>query len=100
MKAVIYLLLMVLLVTPALASDWNMFKKDASHSGFAIDTVNPPLTLKWSSNLGYSTDSSPVVADGILYIGSSYGIHAIDAVSGKEIWKYHSTKNCPSIPKT
>src|SRR3989304_5679165 len=98
MKIVICLLLSVILIMPALASDWNMFKKDASHSGFTTDAVNPPLILKWTSNLGSNTDSSPVVADGILYIGSNNGMHAIDAMAGKQVGKYQTNGFVKAVP--
>jgi outer membrane protein assembly factor BamB len=98
MRIVVYFLLCIILITPAMASDWNMFKKEASRSGFTTDAVNPPLVLKWTSNLRYNTDSSPVIADGILYIGSNYGIHAIDVKSGKEIWKYQTNGFVNAVP--
>ena len=78
MRIFLYILLVTLLITPAYASDWNMFKKDISHSGYTTDPVNPPLVLKWNTSLGYETDSSPVIVNDVLYIGSNYGIHAID----------------------
>ncbi len=87
MKRAVCLLLISLLATPAFASDWGMFKHDLSHSGFTTDVVKPPLTLKWTYDLGYDTESSPVVVGNILYVGSNYGIHAIDVDSGKELWR-------------
>lgn len=57
----VYLILLFILISPALADDWSMFKKDTSHSGFTTDAVSPPPVLKWTSNLGSDSDSSPVV---------------------------------------
>jgi len=47
----------------------------------------PHLKLAWTAFAGLSTDSSPVVANGIVYIGSYYGsLYAFDAVTGKSKW--------------
>lgn len=86
MRVAICLIILLMLTAPVYASDWMMFKKDESHSGLTTDTVKPPLVLKWTTNLGFDTDSSPVIVNDVLYIGSNNGIHAIDAKSGKKIW--------------
>lgn len=86
MRFVVCLLLLPMLITPVFASDWSMFKKDLSHSGFTADTVNPPLVLKWTFNLDSNTDSSPVIVNDVLYIGSDGGVHAIDAKTGRRLW--------------
>jgi outer membrane protein assembly factor BamB len=98
MRLAICLLVVLLIATPAFASDWNMFKKDLSHSGFTIDTVNPPLTLKWTYDLGYDTESSPVIVGNVLYVGSNYGIHAIDVDSGKELWRTSTDGFVKAVP--
>jgi outer membrane protein assembly factor BamB len=98
MRKYIFLLLVSLLITPAFASDWNMFKKDASHSGFTTDAVNPPLTVVWSFNLGFDSDSSPVIVNDVLYVGSNYGIHALDARTGRELWRTHTNGFVKSAP--
>jgi outer membrane protein assembly factor BamB len=98
MRAAVCFILIIMLAAPISASDWNFFKKDAVRSGYTADAVTPPLTLKWTSKLGYNTDSSPVVVDGVLYIGSNYGVHAIDAATGKEIWKIHTNGFVKAVP--
>jgi outer membrane protein assembly factor BamB len=32
--------------------------------------------------------SSPAVADGVVYVGSAEGVHAVDARTGQELWRY------------
>ena len=98
MRTCIFLLLVSLLITPALASDWSMFKNDTSHWGFTTDAVNPPLTVAWTSNLGFDSDSSPVIVNDVLYVGSNFGIHAIDAKTGKELWKTQTNGFVKSAP--
>ncbi len=98
MKKFIFLLMALLLVTPALASDWGMFKKDVSHSGFTTDAVNPPLSVIWSFNLGFDSDSSPIIVNDVLYVGSNFGIHALDASTGRELWRTHTNGFVKSAP--
>lgn len=98
MKNIICLFLLFILITPAFAADWSMFKNDASHSGNTDDAVNAPLTLKWTKDLGFETDSSPVIVNDVLYIGSTYGIFALDARTGRELWRYHTNGFVKSVP--
>ena len=98
MRKILYLLLLSMLITPALAADWSMFKNDASHSGYTGDAVNAPLTLKWTKDLGFETDSSPVIVNDVLYIGSTYGIFALDAKTGRELWRYQTNGFVKSVP--
>ena len=98
MRVIIGLLLVSMLITPVLAADWSMFKNDLAHSGYTDDMVNPPLTLKWTKDLGFETDSSPVIVDDVLYIGTTFGIFAIDTKSGKELWRYHTNGFVKAVP--
>ena len=95
---IIGLLLISMVITPVYAADWSMFKNDPSHSGYTDDAVNPPLTLKWTKDIGFETDSSPVVVNDVLYIGTTFGIHALDIRSGKELWTYHTNGFVKSVP--
>ena len=47
---------------------------------------------KWRTNIGTKIVSSPVLSDGIIYVGANTGFYALDATSGKEIWKIGITK--------
>lgn len=61
---------------------------------------------KWTSSLTnpcYSTYStqrfqgSPTIVDGIIYVGSFWGMHAINVENGKEIWGFQEN-NCGKVP--
>ena len=45
------------------------------------------LKLKWSYSLGEFEDSSPAVADGVVYIGGS-SLYALDATTGALLWSF------------
>jgi outer membrane protein assembly factor BamB len=98
MRKILYLLLLSLLITPVFAADWSMFKNDISHSGYTDDALNAPLTLKWIKDLGFETDSSPVIVNDVLYIGSTFGVFALDVKTGKEIWRFQTDSFVESVP--
>src|SRR5262245_64407539 len=55
-----------------------------------INTSNV-ATLKraWTFHTGSGRFAgSPMVVDGVMYFSAPNGVFAVDAVSGKEIWKY------------
>ena len=69
---------------------------DASGSYYSplkeIDTTNVArLGFAWAYDLGTGRgqESTPLVIDGVMYASSNFGrVYALDAASGKELWKY------------
>ena len=53
--------------------------------------------LIWSYNLGTSFTSSPSVANGIIYIGSGVGIHAISS-AGTLLWYFKTAASFAASP--
>ena len=68
-------------VTPPRAEDWHTFMYDLGFSGISPDkNLTPPLELLWKFKTGGPLYASPVIANGILYIGSTDGkLYALDA---------------------
>ncbi|MCY3741595.1 MAG: PQQ-binding-like beta-propeller repeat protein [Candidatus Poribacteria bacterium] len=68
-------------VTPPRAEDWHTFMYDLGFSGISPDkSLAPPLKLLWKFKTGGPLYASPVIANGILYIGSTDGkLYALDA---------------------
>ncbi len=57
-----------------------------------ITTANvASLTSAWVYHLDGAThlESTPLVDDGIMYVTNSNEVHALDARTGRPIWKYH-----------
>lgn len=53
------------------ASNWPTFHGDPARTGSSSDSIRVPLSLLWSvSSGGQSIVASPVVADGVLYVGT------------------------------
>ncbi len=58
------------------ANDGQAYALDAATGG-----------VKWKASLGGFAQGSPVVSDGVVYIGASNSLHALDAATGNVKWK-------------
>jgi outer membrane protein assembly factor BamB len=89
-----------LVLIPFAKADWTMFRSDPSHSG--TGTGNPALTptLLWIYTHAPATvDSSPAVANGVIYTGSYDGnVYALNATSGAKLWSYTTGFGVDSSP--
>jgi len=68
-------------VPPPRAEDWHMVMHNLGFSGISPDkNITPPLELLWKFKTGGPLHASPVIANGIVYIGSTDGkLYALDA---------------------
>lgn len=81
---------------PEVSCSWPMYQHDAGHSAAqtpecaAIGPTNvATLRPAWGVLTGDNITASPVVVDGILYVGSWDGtFYAIDAASGEQLWTF------------
>ncbi len=90
-----------------LGQDWTNLAGDPAHTGVA-EALSPALEPVWMTNIGTSVFmSSPLIADGKVFVasvdenlkGEAY-IYALEAVTGKLLWKYktrNSIKNTIAI---
>ncbi len=72
--------------------DWHMFMYDLAFSGQSPDkTLKPPLTLLWRFKTGGPLQASPVIVNGILYIGSTDGkLYALNAKQWEIKWVFNA----------
>jgi outer membrane protein assembly factor BamB len=59
------------------------------------------LSVKWAYAAGNEVDSSPVVANGVVYVGSDLGdnkVYALNATTGVLLWSYTTTNSVASAP--
>lgn len=84
-------------------SDWLTYGHDYTNRRYvALDQINTrnvhTLTLAWVHQLESqpgAQESSPIVADGVLYYTGPHGILvAVDAATGRELWR-HQHKLAP-----
>jgi outer membrane protein assembly factor BamB len=69
-------------------ADWPNHRGDASLSGVSSGELETKLILEWTFDAGKFLKSSPVVSGDLVFLGGSTGnFHALDRVTGKEVWK-------------
>jgi eukaryotic-like serine/threonine-protein kinase len=90
-----------LFVAPAGAAEPStaMFRADAAHLG-VYDSSAPTLrSVRWRFHVNASLISSPAVADGMVYVGSSDGkIYAIKRSDGTSVWHFQTQGPVSSSP--
>src|SRR5271163_571689 len=67
-----------------------MFRGNPQHTGVYPGPALPQFTkIKWQFHTNGQVFSSPAIADGMLYIGSSdHFLYALDAATGNLKWKF------------
>jgi len=82
------------------AAESSMFRADARHSGIYAGAGVPVLHgVKWKFRTGGAIVSSPAVAGGIVYFGSSdHYLYALDEHSGVLRWKFATGSRVSSSP--
>jgi outer membrane protein assembly factor BamB len=83
------ILTVFLLAAVTLPAQWPQFRGNHQLTGVAAFPVPKTLKLLWTYDAGEPVESSPAIADGVVYIGSGAGfLSAIDIETGKARWKY------------
>lgn len=85
---------------PGFASAQAMFRGDAAHSGtYPGQAPRQFHRIKWTFPTGDRIVSSPVCQDKVLYFGGDDGnIYAVDAETGRQIWKRSTGGPVPCTP--
>ena len=76
------------------AYNWPLFRGNITRTGITPEEVTPPLARRWNQKVGDWLLASPVVSNGILYIGGHLDrptlqgcFSAINARNGEPKWK-------------
>lgn len=70
---------------------WPVFRGSRGLHGVAPGGLSQQLELLWSFEAGGAVTSSPVVADGRVYVGSDDGkLHCVDARTGEGLWAFET----------
>jgi outer membrane protein assembly factor BamB len=76
---------------------WPMFHHDPEHTGYSMSPAPTTNQTLWKYATSGTWDSSPVVADGVLYTGgdgaSNCGVYALNSTTGALIWNYSTAGN-------
>jgi len=71
---------------------WSMFGQNTMHQRFVENcNITSNLSLSWEIKTGAAGESSPIIADGIVYFGS-FGkkLHAVNLSTGKAKWIFET----------
>ena len=77
-------------------NNWASFGQDQGATRFSkLNQINASNVAKleraWTFHTGAATaqnEMTPIVVDSVMYLSASNGYFAVDAVSGRQIWKY------------
>jgi hypothetical protein len=85
---------------PLRSSGSAMFRGDLQHTGVYDARGVPELHgVKWTFKTGGRVYSSPAVADGVVFVGSTDGnLYAVDASTGAQKWKFATRGRIVSSP--
>lgn len=88
-------------INPSRTDWWPMYHHDLSHSGYSTSRAPDTNLTLWTYVAGSSVDSSPAIAGGKVYSGSSdYNVYCLDAFTGVKIWQYstgHPVFSSPAV---
>jgi len=89
-----------LMCLPAWCDDASMFRGNLQHTGVYGGTgVQKFNRIKWKFHTNGLVISSPAVANGMAYVGSTDGsLYAVDLESGKQKWKFPTQVRVTSSP--
>ena len=84
------ILCVLVVCTGVFASDVAVFRNNPQHTGvYNSQAITALSGIKWKFKTGGMVFASPVVADGIVYIGSAdHNLYALDAQTGTQKWKF------------
>jgi len=72
-------------------SNWPVFRGAPRLLGRASGALPDSLKVLWRFKTGGEVKSSPVIDDGLVFIGSNDGnIYAIDLYKGRKVWAYRT----------
>jgi outer membrane protein assembly factor BamB len=68
-------------------ASWPMFRGDPSLTGVAPGSLPAAMAVAWKFKTGDSVKSSPVIADGKVFVGSDDGnVYALGLKDGQKVW--------------
>lgn len=71
--------------TPTAPGQAVAYQINPAHTGSQIDTVNPPLTQRWSRDLGNSV-SYPLIAGGKVFVVAGTSLYGLNLTNGATVW--------------
>jgi glucose dehydrogenase len=96
--------------TASPAGDWPMYNRDAAGTRHSPLTQITPanvgrLTRAWTFKMGPDpsaggitggSEYTPLIVDGVMYVSTAKAVVALDAATGKEMWRHAMDAGTPS----
>ena len=92
------LLSQIIPTTYAQYGDGNMFRGDPTHKGVATGTMADDFALLWKYDTDHPVTSSPVVWEGVVYIGVREYIQGFNTMTGELEFSYETNNEMSSTP--
>lgn len=73
--------------------NWPMRNRSGKRQAYVLDGLGLPLRPSWSTQLAASVLAPPVAGGGRIFVCSVDALWAIDAKTGKPIWKFECPKD-------
>jgi len=91
---------LLLLALPSFCEDTAMFRGNTQHSGvYDAAGVTDFSRVKWTFHTSGQVISSPAVAGGVVYAGSTDGnFYAVDRETGTQKWKFEAKSRISASP--
>lgn len=85
--------------TPDFPRVWTSFRGDLRNRGAAQGEIPGTNTVLWERDVGVlEIDTTPVVAYGRVFVGTRNGLFALDAESGRQVWRNPTVRTLLSTP--
>ncbi|HLJ85112.1 MAG TPA: PQQ-binding-like beta-propeller repeat protein [Candidatus Eremiobacteraceae bacterium] len=100
MRKILIVALFAALCSPARGADTPMFRGDLDHTGvYDSPPVAQAAHVKWAFHTRGYVNSSPVVANSVVYVGSADdNMYALDETTGKSLWHFKTGSRVVSSP--
>jgi len=93
------ILLFLININFATAADWPQFMGDHLHTAQSTETLEPPLSVKWTYSGAGKFISSASVKGGKVFIGSrDHSLYVLDESDGTVVWKFTAGNWIDSTP--
>jgi serine/threonine protein kinase len=84
---------------PRQPQNWVSFRGNAARSGVTTDSLRAPLKTIWSFQMQGAVDGSPIIHNGIIYVGSrDQRLYALDGQKQRKLWHYDAGAPLRSTP--
>ncbi len=85
--------------TPDFPRVWTSFRGDLRNRGAAQGEIPGTNAVLWDHDVGVlEIDTTPVVAYGRVFVGTRNGLFALDAESGRQVWRNPTVRTLLSTP--